>query len=507
MISFKLALAGILVTPLLYWIAHAVYAVWFHPLAKYPGPRLAAISELWYIKAYTGGQWSRILVAAHRKYGDVVRIAPNELSFATAQSYRDIYGPPSKTKKLFRKSELFYDIGPVSNIAYEMDPENHSRLQKLFAPAFRAQSLRDQEHIIHKHTDALVQQLLNLSARSREGINMTEAFEWLVFDIIGELVFGESFGAVEAAQSNDWVSMLLGSVHAWSLMNLRKRTPFLTSVLAWLPVVSESTRYAIESHQKHAALTREKVRKRIQMGDSHKVQDFFASVLRTGELTEAELAMNANVFLTAGAETSATVMVAALWFLSTHPQTLHQLQTEIRSAFTSYEDVTGDAAAQLPYLNAILEETMRMLPPSPMGPPRVSPGEMVDGRYVPAGVYVSTDVWTSHHDARTCSAPESFVPERWLGADREGEGGGKPSRKPFSVPFGIGPRSCIGVTLAYLEMRIALVKLVLSFDWELAPGSRPLDRDWVEECQFRTLWQKPQLRILLTSAGREGKNE
>lgn len=114
--------------------------------------------------------------------GDVVRVAPNDLSFSTPQSVKDIYGPPSKQKKLFVKSERFYDNNP--SLAYERDPERHASQAKLYQSAFRTQALRDQEHLIHQHTDTFVKQLLRLS-REVGSVDMARAAEWLTFDIIG----------------------------------------------------------------------------------------------------------------------------------------------------------------------------------------------------------------------------------------------------------------------------------------------------------------------------------
>lgn len=118
--------------------------------------------------------------------GDVVRIAPDEISFASIQSFKDIYGPPSKTRKLFPKSELFYDDGNP-NIAYERDPDKHAVVHQLFAPPFRTQALRYQEPVIHEHTDCFIEKLVELS-RESEGFNVAHAFEWLTFDIMGECI-------------------------------------------------------------------------------------------------------------------------------------------------------------------------------------------------------------------------------------------------------------------------------------------------------------------------------
>jgi cytochrome P450 len=116
--------------------------------------------------------------------GGIVRIAPGELYFASIQSFKDIYGPPSKTRKLFTKGELFYDIGTPTNIVYERDPVQHAKRKERLAPGFRTQSLRDQEHVVHENVDLLMEQIACWSETSDDGADMTKALEWLTFDIM-----------------------------------------------------------------------------------------------------------------------------------------------------------------------------------------------------------------------------------------------------------------------------------------------------------------------------------
>ncbi|KAK7750777.1 hypothetical protein SLS62_007329 [Diatrype stigma] len=461
-------------------------------MAKYPGPKLAAISEIWYAWAWTSGRWHKFISEAHQKYGiqctpssDVIRIAPNELSFATPQSFKDIYGPPSKSRKLFSKSDRFYDIG-ISNIAFEMNPEEHAKQYKLFAPAFRASALRSQEHIIHKHVDLFISQLDRLGVSPHQSLNMSLWFEWLTFDIIGELTFGESFNAIRDAKSHYWVTLLHGSTYGGSIFNLRKRLAFIGPLLRWAPSLSKTAKEAVRCVTQHRALTLEKTNQRIQMGESHGIEDFFAHALKTGYNDENQLANQANVFITAGAATSAQTLATALWFLGNpvNAHCLERLQHEVRGSFAKYEDITSESVSQLSYLNAVLEETMRIMPPSPVGPPRISPGETVDGIYVPKGVYVSADVWSIHRDRRLIERPEKFDPLRWLGSNR-----------PYTVPFSIGPRMCIGVNLAYMEMRIILAKMVYSYDWALTE-----EVDWLESSKLLQLWTMPTLMVQFTKA-------
>ncbi|KAM0810879.1 hypothetical protein AB5N19_11232, partial [Seiridium cardinale] len=465
-----------------YWLAWCIYSLHFHPLSKYPGPKLAAISELWYATIWTGGNWPFVMENIHRRYGNIVRIAPNELSFSSAQSFRDIYGTPSKARKLFPKSELFYDHGEFANIAYERDPEKYAVKRKMFAPGFSPRALRDQEHLIHQHVDSFLQQIERL-ASGPSGMNVTEALEWVTFDIMGELTFGESFGAVREARPNYWVSILLDAVYGGSVAGLKNRLPVLKHLLPFL-----IPKDAVEKYTQHHAMTLEKVRHRIKIGDANNREDLFASVIRDKSMSEDQLAAEANVFLTAGAETTATTLTAALYFLAANPNCLARLRDELNSSFRSVDEINGDNTAGLTYLNAILEETLRIFPPSPVGPPRKSPGEIVDGIFIPQGVYVSTDITSLHRDPKTVPSPLVWKPERWVG-----EGG-----RPYTVPFSIGPRACVGINLAWLEMRIILSKIVYSLDFSLVgePGY------WPDKCRLRQLWKKAPLIVRFQRRGK-----
>ncbi|KAI1339861.1 putative cytochrome P450 [Xylariaceae sp. FL0016] len=502
-----LHLAGaLLLIAVAFKIAYSIYLLWLHPMSKYPGPKLAAVSELWYARSWTSGDWHKRLHEAHKKYGDIVRIAPNELSFATMQSFKDIYGPPSKTRKLFPKSDLFYDVG-VRNLVFEMDPNEHAKLYKLFAPAFRTSALRSQEHVIHEHMDIFLNQLRRLGTEGGKSINIAAWLEWLTFDIIGQLTFGESFHEVANAKPDDWTKLLLGSLFGGSILNMQKRLRILKPIVQYAPWLSPSVVSALGDLQQHYILTLARTRRRIAEGPvDDKTQDFFTHVLQHGSEEDKNglsLSAHATLMLTAGAETSAHALGSACWFLAqpSNAKCMKALQDEVRGAFEKLEDITGDRLAPLPYLNAVLEETMRVMPPSPVGPPRVSPGETVDGVYVPAGTYVSADLWSIHHDPRNTPQPWTFDPSRWLGSEQESESekSAQGKRRPFSVPFLIGPRMCIGVNLAWMEMRIVLAKLVWSFDWSLENA----ELDLVNESKLFQLWLKMEVNVKLVDARRQ----
>ncbi|KAH7036035.1 cytochrome P450 [Microdochium trichocladiopsis] len=485
---------------IVYQFGRAIYRLYFHPLSKYPGPRLAAISEIFYARMVMDGRWPWIMNELHVKYGPIVRIAPNEISFSSVQSAKDIYGPSSKTRKLFKKNIAFYDTGdipPATGLI--IDTEAHADRRAILQPGFRIHSLRNQEFLIHEHTDTMLNNFDKWMAQSSDGsINMEQVYTWLTFDIVAHLVFGESFGATKHGQAHFWVSILLGGLHAGIIMALRHRLPIIDLLIKVLPWVSSDVRAMIRNMEAHQALTLEKVRKRVSMG-SVGFNDIMQSALDDGTMTEAQLASEMTTMLVAGAETSATALTAATWFLATNKPALQALQHEIRSKFTSYDAITGDATAALPYLNSVIEETLRLFPPVPIGPPRVSPGEFVDGTYVPSGVGVSTHCWYVHQHPDHMARPQAFQPERWI--DDEKSKTGQSKQKPFTMPFNIGPRACLGINLAYRELRVALAKLVYRYDFDLAEEQMFGDgKDWTLGCRMTSLWKKPPLRVKFTTA-------
>ena len=193
----------------------------------------------------------------------------------------------------------------------------------------------------------------------------------------------------------------------------------------------------------------------------------------------------------AGSETTATFLSAVTFHLLRDRSTLDKLTSEIRTAFVSSSDITGDSTAHLPYLHAVIEEGLRIFPPVAFGLPRVSPGANVDGSYVPEGTIVSTSNYSTSRDPRYWTAPNDFIPERWL------EGSAYSDMKEASKPFSLGPRVCLGINLAYLEMQIILAKMLWHFDLQMGR-----DFDWIKENRLHLFWTKPALEVRFTPVAR-----
>ncbi|KAH6696444.1 cytochrome P450 [Leptodontidium sp. MPI-SDFR-AT-0119] len=461
---------------IVYSVGWIIYTFWFHPLAKYPGPRFAAISNFWYAWAWTSGRWPAILERTHAQYGDIVRTAPNDLSFRSPQAFRDIYAQPTKGRKLFPKTKYFWKTIDTPGQTHIMDVDAAQKSRDLLTPGFSPRALRNQESVIHQYADMFVETIKNLRGKGRGAVDVTDAFNWVTFDILGELAFGESFDAVKNAKTHFWTSVIIKANFIQILPGLFERLPILKLLGPFMMSKNDAGIYAM-----HRSLTMEKIQKRKAITDLAR-EDFFSHVLK-GEFSDAELASHASVFMVAGATTTALTLAATTTLLAQNPHCFDKLKSEIRSSFKDSSEIDGEATARLPYLKAVLEEGLRMLPPIPWGPPRESPGETVDGQFIPAGVLVSADVRLLAQDPRNFSEPRAFKPERWIEE--------KHDRRLVNLAFVPGVRGCFGINMAQLEMRIVLAKLVFAFDWELEDPCVNLER----QSTLYVLWELPKLNV------------
>jgi cytochrome P450 len=214
-------------------------------------------------------------------------------------------------------------------------------------------------------------------------------------------------------------------------------------------------------------------------------KDFFYYLLNakdpeTGKgLSTPELWGEANVLMIAGSDTTSTTLAATLFYLVRSPETLAKLTKEVRGAFSAVEDIiSGSQLNELVFLKACIDEALRLAPAVPGAPPRevMQGGAVVDGVFLPAGTDCGTPTYSIHRQAQYYREPETYIPERWIeGATCKASGVSwtstrediETARRAF-CPFSIGPRGCIGKSMAFMEMRLTLARLIFLFDMSLA---------------------------------------
>ncbi|KAF8023191.1 hypothetical protein BT93_F0635 [Corymbia citriodora subsp. variegata] len=168
-----------------------------------------------------------------------------------------------------------------------------------------------------------------------------------------------------------------------------------------------------------------------------------------------------QIMLTAGTDTSASTMEWALSLLLNNPEAVAKAQAEIDARTGRNRLIEESDLAELPYLRAIVTETLRMYPPAPLIPPHESSEECtVGGFQVPRGTMLLVNIWAVQNDPKLWAEPRKFMPERFQGLGMEGNLG-------FAMsPFGAGRRACPGEALAMRMIGLALGTLIQCFHWK-----------------------------------------
>ncbi|KAL2062039.1 hypothetical protein VTL71DRAFT_6305 [Oculimacula yallundae] len=475
-------LTAVLGLGIIYLIGIAIYNVYFHPLANYPGPKWCAISRGPFLWALINGEQTRNVAKLHRIYGDVVRIAPNELSYTNPTAWKDVYanrqGKPEMGKYL-----IVYNKHQGNQIAIA-DRIDHSRFRKNLSYGFSDTSLRDQEPLLMSYVNLLLQRIEQASSGGEKAIDMCEWYNYTTFDIIGHLTFGESFDCLAKNTLHPWVALIMNSFRLGAYMQALRYIPFSTHIASFL-VSSER----IQKKKMHDQLTVEKVKARVAVEDDRK--DFLDRILKKGDegFSFQELVSHSSVLIVAGSETTASALSGITFNLLSNPSTLAKLIAEVRGAFKSDDEINGLQVAQLKYLQACITEGLRMFPPAPVGFPRVVPegGDIIAGKWVPGGMVVNVSQLATFRSAQNFRNPDSFVPERFLGDEMYAE-----DSTIALNPFSLGPRNCIGKNLAYAEMRLIIAKIIWNFDMQLVTG-----KDWPEQKSYM-VWEKKPLMIKFT---------
>ncbi|KAH9906930.1 cytochrome P450 [Xylariomycetidae sp. FL2044] len=530
--------------PMLATAAVLVYIIWkilsstvFHPLGHLPGPRLCAVTKIpYWILAVRGNQipWMQRL---HAEYGPVVRFGPNDVSYTDPQAWKDIYGHRKGQKENPRCLKFYPDVpNGAPSMADIRDAAAHIEARRIMAPAFSEKALREQEptfqHLSELMVAAVRRGTITRQEEDVEGektaagaeaaaagpeavppvVDMVKMYSFATFDILASLLYGESLGMLETSAYTPWVASLLGWFRLVPVAQILQTYPLLGSVFRLLEPAS--VRRVRRDHFRYSA---ERLHRRLARGPTH--PDIWSTSLlvdddndddrgKSSLMTVPELEANSMQLMTAGTETSASLLAGLTYLLLRNPRCMGLLKKEIRGAFgpgsgppadgekKEKKEVTFEALARLPYLNACIEEGLRVFPPIPQGLARqiCEGGNEVLGEWLPEGTSVSVCTIATHRDPNHFRDADDFVPERWMGDPRYAN-----DRREARQPFSYGPRNCLGMGLAWHEMRLLLSKKIINFDLELCNQ----EEDWMDQKIF-VVWEKKPLMCRAIPIKRDG---
>ena len=166
--------------------------------------------------------------------------------------------------------------------------------------------------------------------------------------------------------------------------------------------------------------------------------------------------------LIAGHDTSTALLAWVLYLFGLHPDEMERARREVDSVLPAGDRTPGpEELRRLEFLDAVIKETLRLYPPIHIGNRRTAEDVQMQGYTIPAGTRVMYSIFLSHRDPQYWSEPDAFIPDRFMRENIE-------KRPPLTyVPFGGGPRNCIGAAFSQIEAKIVLVRILQRFNLEL----------------------------------------
>jgi len=347
-----------------------VYNLYFHPLSKVPGPQLWIAFPIVRKALMVRGNSEVTIRDMHDKYGEVMRVAPDEVLFLNSQAWKDIYGHGhAEFPKYYPDG---YHADPKKILS--SNPKDHFRMRRAMLPAFSDKALYQQEPLITTYVNLLIQRLREVS-ETGEHTNMVRWYNFTTFDLIADLAYGESLHGLESGQSNVWLDSIDKILYILPVIVIIGALNTFGKVLLFFlkPLLNKAEKKHLANVEK-LAKTRLAARKQPDRGDF--MDYFLRSRGQAHQLTDEEIIANSDLLMVAGSETTATLLSGVTYLLLKTPHALERVTHEVREAFNSDEEMSFiETRSKLPYLLACLEEGLRLFPPVPLALSRSVPAD------------------------------------------------------------------------------------------------------------------------------------
>ncbi|KAK0189110.1 cytochrome P450 [Armillaria mellea] len=449
-----------------------------HPLAIFPGPKAAATTKWWMVHRILlkGGRHSKIQ-ELHAKYGPWVRVGPNELSINLPAAIRPIYNQLSRGS--------FYEgiPAPADSLITVVN-----RKDPCTAAAVTSDAMRSYIPILEARTSQLLSIFQQFSDQKKV-VNLDHWINLFFMDVMGNMGFSGGFETMAVGKDGEeWMKTLSMGVIFVSSMG---QVPWLRNLFKYLP-----RNGPIESFHK---FTQAKVDE-IQKNSKVQRKDILGIIMNESlvSLTAEEAAADASLIVVAATDTSVQTVITLFRYLSVDPERTRRLQKEISSALVGDNDEYDyQVLFTLPYLDACIQESLRIIPPGPFGPPRTTgpEGAYILGKWIAPNTTVHVPVYTMHRDpAHFGPLVDHFVPERWIESENQKNPLLSPCNYDAFMPFSSGYGSCVGKHLALQNIKILISSIFHKFDIEPQSGFDPIKFD--QSYKEYGLWTHDSLELI-----------
>ncbi|GAB0146036.1 elymoclavine monooxygenase [Epichloe bromicola] len=443
----------------------SLYRLYFHPLRKIPGPRTAALTSLYgfYWNWIRDEGYSKLFNPLHKRYDScIIRIGPNHVHINQPETFDEIF----KAGSTWRKDNSFYKH--FNGLDAMIEPTQYRTYRTHLAPLYAQRSIDGLTPKLHDDLVVTAERMAK-SIGNSEPVNMVKILRTLSDITLSEYDGYHPFlEAFELLMTQSWLmvnypmmGMILGLIPGTSFARFNAAFgTFLKYCKEWNDEderiqkleTAESLR---DSHMKRylAIDINDEIKKKVV---PHPLEDIFN-------------------FIAGGSDTTSYTAACAFFYVLSSSEVYSNLVAELDQASSVIKDTFDYKKIQnLPYLNAVIKETLRISCPVPGCIPRVVPegGMNLGSVNLPAGTVVSISQLAIHFNETIFPSPDKFIPERWLGDDNK-------SIDKWNIAFSRGPRQCIGTTLAYMELRCVLAYFFSRFELK-STGSCGDKLRWVD---------------------------
>ncbi|KAL0256814.1 hypothetical protein SLS55_007623 [Diplodia seriata] len=440
-----------------------VYRLFLSPIARFPGPKLAAWTywyEFWY-DVVAEPEYTFKISRLHKEYGPIIRINPDEIHIADPDFYDTVYA--GSGRKRDKWDWITRSFGVDESLIGTLGHDQHRIRRAALSPYFSKQSVRALQPLIDRNMAILLGRLGEF-AGSGEPLKLDDAFAALANDIVEDYAFGRSDHRLQAPDFDP--SFRDAMLQGGKAGHVMKHFPWLMDVLRKLPdslllrlspaMGAYSQLQASVKHQvgqiQHAHHTHnyDKTRRTI-------FHEILNSKLSDYDKSTDRLWQEGEVVVAAGTITTAWALGVSTYFALATPSILSRLKAELEAAIPDPgRPLNLVALEQLPFLTGVVQEGVRLSHAISHRLHRICPDETLvyaDGERewrIPPGTPMSMTSNLVHHDERVFPDSHAFRPERWA-AD--------PRLDRYLVSFGKGGRACLGINLAYAELYLTLAAL------------------------------------------------
>ncbi|XP_077763952.1 cytochrome P450 3A12-like isoform X4 [Canis aureus] len=361
--------------------------------------------------------------------------------------------------------QSFGPVGFMKSAITVSEDEEWKRIRTLLSPTFTSGKLKEMFPIIGQYGDVLVRNLRK-EAEKDKAISLKDIFGAYSMDVITSTSFGVNIDSLNNPQ-DPFVE------NAKKLLKFDFPDPFLLSIILFpfLTPLYEMLNIWLFPKKITDFFTKSVKRmkeRRLKDKQKHRV-DFLQLMINSQNskemnthkaLSDLELVAQSIIFVVAGYETTSTSLCLLMYELATHPDVQQKLQKEIDATFPNKAAPTYDTLVQMEYLDMVLNESLRLYPITGRLVRVCKKDVEISGVFIPKGTVVMVPTFTLHQDPDIWPEPEKFQPERFSKKNKD-------SINPYTyLPFGTGPRNCLGMRFAIMNMKLALIKVLQNFSFK-----------------------------------------